>query len=273
MLNDIRDILARRDLMRELVVKNLKVRYSRPLLGYIWPFLMPFFTVCVFYIIFSVVLRVKIKEAPFFLYLMSAIFPWRFFQDSLMASSTSLLDNKNLIREATFPHYFIPLSIVVANMINFLPSLVIVAAISFITARGLPAWIIFLPAVLVIQLVFTAGLSIMVSILYVKYRDIKYMLEIALLALFYMTPVFYSIYLIKSSFSPLIFKLYLCNPLVGIVNFYRVVLLKGFYPLVGADVGMLYFAAIPFIFCALTLYISLYYYRRNKRQINDYLSY
>lgn len=120
MITIIQELFAKRNLIQELVIKDLKIRYSRPLLGFLWAFLSPFLTVAVFYVVFCVILKVEITEAPFVFYLMSAIFPWRFFQDSLMCSTTSLVDNKNLIRESNFPHYLIPLSIVFTNLIIFL---------------------------------------------------------------------------------------------------------------------------------------------------------
>src|SRR3989338_3576328 len=95
------------NLIQQLVLKDLKMRYSRPMLGFFWAFLSPFLAVTVFYAVFSLALKIQIKEAPFFLYLMSAVFPWRFFQDSLMSSVTSLVDNKNLIKESGFAHYLI----------------------------------------------------------------------------------------------------------------------------------------------------------------------
>ena len=114
------------NLIRELALKDLKIRYSRPALGFLWAFLSPILTVAIFYVIFGLVLKVKTEEAPFVLYLMSGIFPWMFFQDSIFKSITSLVDNKNLIKESNFPHYLIPVSIVMTNAIIFLPSLFII---------------------------------------------------------------------------------------------------------------------------------------------------
>ena len=169
----IRDIAVRRNLLRELVMKDLKVRYSRPILGFFWMFLSPFLIVLIFYVIFSLLLKVEIKEAPFALYLMSAVFPWYFFQNSLMNATTSLVDNRNLIKESNIPHYLIPLCIVIAQAIIFSPSLCIVLLASFLMLKGLSILILFLPFVLAIHLITTIGLSILVSILYVKWRDLK----------------------------------------------------------------------------------------------------
>ncbi len=269
----IQDILSKRSLIHELILKDLKIRYSRPILGFIWFFLSPFLTVLIFYIIFSLILKVKIEEAPFLLYLMSAVFPWRFFQDSLMSSATSLLDNKNLIKESNFPHLLIPISITLVNMINFLPSLIILIIVSLFIFKGLPIFIIFLPMVLIIFFLITLGLSIIFSILYVKWRDIKYILEIAVQLLFYLTPAFYSISLVNATFPPVLFKAYIYNPFVCILNLYRCALFKGFYSFIQKDLRPLFLFFVPAAFAVLCSLLGFYCYRRNKGAINDYLSY
>ena len=84
------------NLIRELAIKDLKIRYSRPMLGFLWAFLSPFLTVMIFYFVFGTLLKIKTEDVPFFLYLMSGVFPWIFFQESITRSITSLVDNKNL---------------------------------------------------------------------------------------------------------------------------------------------------------------------------------
>ena len=261
------------NLVRELALKDLKVRYQRPLLGFLWLLLSPLFTVSIFYLVFSLILKVRIEGAPFILYLMSAVFPWRFFQDSLMQSTTSLIDSRNLIKESGFAQYLIPVSIVLANVINFLPSLFILIIASLFVLKGLPPAIIFLPAILTLHTGITMGLAIIFSILYVKWRDIKYILESALLLLFYLTPVFYSLSLVKEAFPPLCFKFYLYNPFVCILSLYRMTILRGFYGIVQDDIGALYLVTLSVVFTAIVLAIGIYLYKRNRQNINDYLSY
>jgi ABC-type polysaccharide/polyol phosphate export permease len=268
----IKEIFLRRNLIRELILKDLKVRYSRPVLGFFWVLLSPFLTVAVFYIVFSLILKVEIAEAPFVFYLMSAVFPWRFFQDSLICSATSLVDNKNLIRESNFPHYLIPFSIILTNIIIFLPSLAILITTSFIL-KGIGILTLLLPAVLAIHFIITLGLSIMFSIFYVKWRDIKYILEVVLLLLFYLTPAFYSFYLVKASFSPLLFKVYIYNPFTIILNLYRITLWKEFYSSIEKEIGLISLIFVPIIFAIAVLLLGIYLYRKNKTSINDYLPY
>lgn len=269
----IKEILIRHDLIRELLLKDLKIRYSKSVMGFFWFFLSPFLIVLVFYLVFSLILNVKTEEAPFILYLMSGVFTWRFFQDSLMSSITSLVDNKNLIRESHFPQYLIPLSIVLANAVVFLPSLFILLIASVVFLKGLPVFILFLPLIFIIHLAITLALSIIFSILYVRWRDIKYILEVVLLLLFYLTPAFYSILLVKNSFPRPLFMLYLYSPFVSILDLYRISTLKGFYVVIKNEMGiipmLLVAAGVAIVACAL----AYYFYKKNKNSINDYLSY
>ncbi|MBM3245695.1 MAG: hypothetical protein FJZ15_07905, partial [Candidatus Omnitrophica bacterium] len=217
----IKAIFLNRSRIAGMVMKDLKLRYARPSLGVLWAFLSPIFIATVFFIVFSVILKVSIREAPYMLYLMSAVFTWRFFQESLTQSVTSLVDNKYIIKESRFPHYIIPLSITIANFINCLPSLVLLAVLTFLKTQYLSWPIIFLPAVLLLHFTVTASLASISAILYVKFRDIKNLLEVMLTALFYLTPVFYSVAYVKESFSAGIFNLYMLNPFVGILDLYR----------------------------------------------------
>lgn len=268
----VREILFRKSLIRELVIKDLKLRYGRPVLGLFWAFLSPLTTVLIFYVVFSIFLKAKTEETPFILYLMSAIFPWRFFHDSIVSSTTSLIDNKNLIRESSFPYYFLPLSIVLANMINFLPSLMVLIITALFMLKGLPLLIIFLPLALFIQLLFTLGLSVIFSVLYVKCRDLKYIIEIMLTLAFYLTPVFYSVSLVKNALPPYLFKIYIYNPITGILIFYRSIILKGFYGFMVKDTGFLSVIFVCACFSLIALFLGLYIYLKIKNNINDNLS-
>jgi len=261
------------NLIRELVLKDLKIRYSRPVLGFLWAFLSPLLIVAIFYIVFGLFLKVKIEEAPFVLYLMSGIFPWVFFQDSVLKSATSLMDNKNLIRESGFSNYLVPVSIVLANFVIFLPSLLIVAASSLFIFKTLPIFMIFLPFILAFHLAVSMGCAVIVSILYVKWRDLKYILEAVMYLFFYLTPTCYSLSIVKESISPALFKAYLYNPLVGILTLYRISFLKGFAGQADKYMILPLVIIIQLIFIALIFMTAFYLYKRNKHTINDYLSY
>ncbi|MCM8823170.1 MAG: ABC transporter permease [Candidatus Omnitrophica bacterium] len=260
-------------LIYQLVVKELKVRYMRSSLGFLWVFISPFLIVMVFYLVFFRILRINIEGYPFFLYLMTGIFPWNFFQCSLISSTTSLWDNRNLIKEAKLPQYVVPLSVIVNNLIIFLPSLFITIILSSILLNGLSLSILFLPFILFIHFLIALGLSLILSLLYLKYRDTKYILEVLLSFIFYLTPVFYPLSLVKDAFPLWLFRIYYLNPFVGVLNLYRYTLLKGFYISITRADKLFSLVIIPLIFTISILFLGIYYYRKNKDKINDYLAY
>jgi len=273
MLIIIKEIFLKYNLIWELAVKDLKIRYCRPLLGFFWAFLLPFWTAIIFFVIFSLLLKSQIQEAPFLLYIMVAVFSWSFFQNSLISSVTCLTDNKNLIRESGFAHYLIPVSIVLANIINFLPALLVLLVISLCVLKGVSVYILLLPVILAIHITVTAGLAIIVSVLYVKWRDVKYVLEVVLMPLFYFTPAFYSVFLIKSILPGLLYKAYLYTPFVSILYLYRIALLKKFYSAMSNDISILISIVSSSIFAVFIFWLGTFIYKRNKNTINDHLSY
>ncbi|MCM8774437.1 MAG: ABC transporter permease [Candidatus Omnitrophica bacterium] len=260
-------------LIYQLLIKELKVRYTSSFLGFLWVFISPFLIVGVFYLVFFRILKINIEGYPFFLYLMTGVFPWNFFQSSLISSTTSLWDNRNLIREVKLPHYVVPLSVIANNLINFLPSLFITIILSSLLLNGLSLYILFLPFILFIHFLSVVGLSLILSPLYLKYRDTKYVLEVLLSFIFYLTPVFYPLSLVKESFPLWLFRVYYLNPFVGILNLYRYTLLNGFYIDITREEKLLSLGIIPVIFTIFILFLGLYYYRINKDKINDYLAY
>jgi lipopolysaccharide transport system permease protein len=263
----------RLNLVRELALKDIKIRYSKPVLGFFWAFLSPIFMVIILYIMFGLVFKIEQEGAPFVLYLMTGVFPWMFFQDSVLKSISSLVDNRNLLRESGFSHYLIPVSIVLSNAVIFIPSLFIVITGSFFVLGRLPIFILLLPVVFILHIFITMMLSVIVSIVYVGWRDLKYIIESALLLLFYMTPVFYQVSFIRDSFSDFLFKLYLCNPFTAIAGAYRMVLVGGF-DIKAAGYAEIYDIVFRlFIFTVLITILAVYVYLKNRKTINDSLFY
>ena len=204
---------------------------------------------------------------------MVAVFSWNFFQNSLISSATCLTDNKNLIRESGFAHYLIPVSIVLANIINFFPALLVLLVISLYVLKGASIYILLLPAILSIHITITIGLTIIVSILYVKWRDIKYVLEAVFMPLFYLTPAFYSIFLIKSILPDFLYKIYIYSPFVSILYLYRIALLKRFHAAMNNDISIFISIISSSIFAVFVFWLSAFIYKKNKDVINDHLSY
>ncbi|MFA6384299.1 MAG: hypothetical protein WCY10_02885 [Candidatus Omnitrophota bacterium] len=267
-----REFVNRRNLLSELVLKDIRIRYRRPILGFLWAFLTPLAMAVIFYIVFGICLKVRIEEAPFFLYLVSALFTWRFFQDSINACVTCLYDNRALLRESRVPQYLIPVSVVLANGLNALPGLVIAAFFSAWALHGVSMYLFLIPLILALHIGMTIGLSVIIAVLYVRWRDIKYLTEIWLMFLFYATPVFYSVSFVKGLLPDYGYRIYMLNPFVCLLTLYRVSFLKGYASFVGtAAIGICLLVAC--FFAAVFTGIGFIMYRANKRYINEHLSF
>lgn len=269
---NIGNVIKNRNLLAKLVLKNLRVRYRYLFLGFLWTFLVPLFMVFIFKIVFCIILRVEVKDYPFFIYLMTAIFPWRYFQESISQGTTSIVDNKNLLKELAFPYELIPISIVLANLINFIPALGIMLIFLYFFQVDISSLVFFLPCVVLLHTFFIIGIVLVTCTVYVRFRDIKYIVEILLMGLFYLTPVFYPLRLVANYFPDLFFNIYLFNPFVGILNLYRYSLLSNFANTLPRQVNLLNTLWLPLGICILVLFAGFYIFGKNKAHFNDYLS-
>lgn len=214
-------IFSHREVLKNLVLRNLRVRYKGSILGFLWAFLNPLLTMLVLYIVFSKIMRIQIPQYP--LFLLSALLPWSFFSSSLTDATHSIIDNANLVKKVYFPREILPISYVLNNFINFLFSLAALLPILIIFKPGGLKFVYFLPAILIAHLIFTSGIALFLACANVFFRDVGHILGIVLMFWFYLTPVFYSIDMVPQNLR----SIYLLNPMVSIIAMYRNVLFDG----------------------------------------------
>lgn len=215
MLKEFREITKYRELLRNLVIRDIKVRYKRSVLGFAWVMLNPLLMMLVLYIVFSGLF--KITTENYIAYLLSGIILWSFFSQSTSTSVVSFLGNSNLIKKVYIPKAIFPLSVVVSAMINFIFSLVPLFIIFFITGTSVGPHLYLLPAILIMVAVFSFGISLILSTLTVFFHDAQYIYEVLLLAWMYMTPIFYPESIIPQKF---IFIFHL-NPFYHFLSIFR----------------------------------------------------
>ena len=202
-----------RDVLRFLVVKDIKSTYRNSILGYFWLILSPLCMMLVFYAVFSIVVKIQVKHYP--LFLLSALLPWQFLTNSLSRSTSSLIEYAPVLKASSFPREYIPFSAVLVYFIQLLLSLPLLFLFSiFYHVRVFP-WI--LPVPLILQFILVTGLSFFFSSFNVFYRDAGVILNFLLLLWFYATPVFYPLSYVPPSFL----RLYCLNPMVYVVSAYR----------------------------------------------------
>jgi ABC-2 type transport system permease protein len=209
---------VRLELLTELVRKDLKVKYKNSALGFIWSLANPLLYLAVFTLVFEVFLDNGI--AWFAVLFMSGLLVWNFFNLSTLSATGAVVGNANLVRKVRFPRIVLPLSSVGFAGVHFtLQMLVFLLFLvpAYPEAFGPQLWLV-VPA-LAVAVAFTVAMSLLASALNVRYRDVEHLLEIALLAWFWLTPIVYRVALVQENFSkaPWLFKVYMANPMTAVV--------------------------------------------------------
>ncbi|MGH9333552.1 MAG: ABC transporter permease [Vicinamibacteria bacterium] len=212
------------DLMRELVGRDMKLRYKRSTLGAAWSLLNPLSQLVVLTFVFRLVLPVQIENFTTFLF--TGLLAWTWFQTSLTAAAASVVDNRELIRQPGFPVAILPAVSIMSHMVHFILSLPVLALFLLFNEIPLTGALLALPLVIALQFLLTLGPAYFVATLHVSFRDIQYLLGILLLLGFYLSPVFYDVTHVPDRYQ----ALYHLNPMVDLLSMYRGILLQGRLP-------------------------------------------
>lgn len=236
MIDELRECFRYKDLLKQLVVRDLKVRYKNSVLGFFWSLANPMVQVATITIVIKYVLRLEIPN--YSAYLLVGYLPWIFFQMALLDSSQVVLLHRDLLRKVYFPREVLPLSVVIANLIHYVLALVVFFAYMLFYIHFLlgGTWILptilWLPVLVLLQTLLIVGITFFVSCLNVFYEDTKYLLQALLGVLFYLTPVMYPAEMVYSripeAYRELAFKVYMLNPMNALTEAYRKTLLPPF---------------------------------------------
>lgn len=226
MLSPFLELVRYRELIRNLVARDLKVRYRNSLLGFLWCLLNPLLMMAVFTFVFTVLMRNgDIPNYPVFILI--GLLAWNFHTTSVTGAIGSIVQNSALVMKVYFPREVLPLSAVLSNAVNFVLALIALFAMIFIFHVHLSATLLFLPVILLIQIIFASGLALILAALTVFYRDVEIITETVLLAWFFLTPVFYRMDDLFPAYSRL---MYIANPMASIIAAYRDILYLGGMP-------------------------------------------
>ena len=218
------DIWGRRELLWILIVRNLKIRYKNSALGFFWSLLTPLVMILI-YAVFAKILKFNEGQPWYLQMLVSGIVIWQFLSMCLNDSLNAVAGNANLVKKTSFPRMILPLSTVLANLINFLLTLVVLALyLLFVGLRPTHLWM--LPLILMLNTTLCLGLAMIISSANVYFRDTEHIIGVSTLAWFFLTPIFYEVSR-QTSFMPdgLEWMIYL-NPMTGIVAAYRFVFMS-----------------------------------------------
>jgi ABC-2 type transport system permease protein len=214
----VRELWADRELLANLVRKDIKVKYKSSILGAAWSMLNPILYLAVFAFVFSVVLKNNIPH--FAVYLFSGLLAWNLFSTSLGLGARSVVDNSSLVTKVYFPRELLPISSVGTAGVDMVLQAIVLLAFMIGLRAFVVGWnLLLLPLALFDLVVFTSALNLWASSLNVRYRDVQYLVNIALLLWFWVTPVVYpSAFVWKPLSRHFGFKLlYLANPMADVV--------------------------------------------------------
>ena len=267
----VREVYDRREVLLNLVRKELKVKYTASVFGAVWSLLNPI----VFLAVFTFVVKVTGNSFPHFpVYLLAGLLAWNMFSVSLTGGARSVIDNANLVKKVSFPREVLPLSAVGVALVDFVLQSAVFLLFIVVSGYGfhLPELAIY-PLAFATLLVFTLALTFWLAALNVRYRDIQHLLNIALLVWFWMTPIVYSGFVVKDELAGReilgvsLWGLYLANPLTPIALGFQRALYGVVRPVVGErpvlpDVSLAWLAGVLGIVLAASVVFLLYTWRR-----------
>jgi ABC-2 type transport system permease protein len=261
-----RDVWAYRELLGQLIRKELKVKYKDSILGFFWTLLRPLLYLLVYAVAIGIFLGSGRVIPQFGIYLFTGLLAWTLFTDIVGGSTGSIVGNAGLVKKVYFPRELFPLAVVGAGVVNFLLQAVILIA-AYVATWSFPAlgdlWLV--PLALIALVLFATGLGLMLAAGNVFLRDITYLVEVGLLLWFWMTPIVYDwtkvrTTLVEDNDLSWLFQIYMANPMTNIVLAFQRALWPGGQTEAGAAfyydgnlylrLGVIIVAGIAFVWLA-----------------------
>jgi len=254
---DFAELKHYRDLFYFLVWRDIKVLYAQTVLGFAWAILNPAVQIVVFSVIFGRVAAIETDGIPYLLFSTVAIIPWTYMSDAMTASSQSLVQGKQMLGKIYFPRVLFPLTPILAKLVDFSISLVILVAVMMYHKVELTWNLLLLPFLLVAMVLVPTGLGMWLAALAIRYRDIKFAMAYLIKLLIYSAPILYSASAIPTEFR----FWYSLNPIVAVIEGFRSCLL-------GTPIEWLYI--VPGLVTSVLLFLSgAIYFRRMERVFVD----
>jgi lipopolysaccharide transport system permease protein len=253
-----KELYSHRELLLAWTSRTLRARYQQSILGGLWAIVQPVASVAVFTVIFTRFIPVDTGGVPYIVFSYVAMVPWTLFSTSLADMTDSLVGNMGLITKINFPREILPIAALFARLVDFAiaGSLLLLLMLAYqmpLYVAGLPV----LAAILAVQLCLALGLGLAGAAMNVFFRDVKHLLALGLQVWLYATPIIYPVSAVPESLR----TLYFLNPMAGVVESYRAVLLRGELP----GPYLLISAAVSLI----VLVAGYWFFRRIEYQFAD----
>jgi ABC-2 type transport system permease protein len=224
-MNTIKELYKYRDMIAGLVKRDLRGRYKRSVLGFLWTFLNPLLQFLVYVFVFSTVRRSNIPN--FGVYLFVAFIPWTFFSAALHAGSTAIVSYGGMVKQIYFPREVLPIAFVTSGFVNMLLCFVIVFGVVFISGTAInPVALLYLPLVMMIEYLLALAITFITSAITVYFRDMQHILGTVSMMWMFLTPLFYRIESVPEQYR----TLFMLNPMAPVITAYRDILYNGKIP-------------------------------------------
>jgi teichoic acid transport system permease protein len=227
-----RQLWTRRETIRYLVSSQLKAGHRDKVLGHLWNLLDPMLFVGVYFVVFGLLFKQRApgRTSEFILYLSVGVLAWRFHGTAISQAANCVRGNRGLIHEISFPKAVFPVAICLSRLYDFLWGLVVVAVLVLLLGNGLTLCWLWLPVILLLQLLFTLGIAFIVAHLGAFFADTVNIVDVGMRLWFYMSPVFYQVRGPRAIVPENYLRLYMLNPVACFFEAYRDALLRAQMP-------------------------------------------
>lgn len=256
------ELPGRFELIASLARRELVARYKGSVLGIVWAIVTPVMTISIFTFIFAGIFRARFGAAgtpwDYALYLFCGLLPWTMFQDTLQLSSTTIVNHANLVKRVIFPLETLPVAQALAALANQAFGMIVLLVAIAIVRHEFHATVLWLPVLLIPQLVFTLGAAWLVASLGVFLRDIAQGISLVLMAWMYLTPIIYPESIVPERYRPFINA----NPFTPLVRSYRRIFIEGIAPDWSSLAYFLVVAVLLFVF-------GYWWFAKSRRNFAD----
>jgi lipopolysaccharide transport system permease protein len=215
-----------RELLVAWVIRDIKVRYKQTLLGAAWAILQPLSLMLIFSFIFTNLVQIPTDGTPYPIFSYTSLLPWTFFSTSITFGVPSLANNASLLSKIYFPREVFPLAAIAASFIDFLVAAVVFLGMMIVYQINLRWTLLWVPLVLLVQIILTMGVVLFAAAVNVFYRDVRFIIVLAIQLWMYATPIIYPLSVVPDQFR----AIYMLNPMAGIIESYRALILRGESP-------------------------------------------
>ena len=217
----LRDVWEFRDLLFSLGMRDVKLVYKQTLLGVLWVVMQPLIGAGIFTFVFGLLAEMPSGEIPFFVFAFAGMLGWTLFSTTLNGASTVMVTNAHLVSKIYFPRLILPLSSAFQPIVNFAVSLILMMVLLIVYRIAPGIQVLLLPIATAFLLMFALGIGFWCSSVMVRYRDLRYIIPVAIQFLLYASPVGYSLAAITEKVPVKYQTLYMLNPMASLMEFFR----------------------------------------------------